>query len=134
MQDTVYASYMGATGNIPYNMTNDYMFHYILQKIFSSKFKLSVVELNHIELATDEDKAFQIDYWARLFKAKTWEELKMVAEKNEYLNEAAKSVYVANADEIVRQKCLAREAAERHERTVKRDIKRMTKQIASLTE
>ena len=103
-------------------------------KIFSSKFKLSVVDLNHIELATDEDKAFQIDYWARLFKAKTWEELKMVAEKNEYLNEAAKSVYVANADEIVRQKCLAREAAERHERTVKRDIKRMTKQIASLTE
>ena len=194
MQDTVYASYMGATGNIPYNMTNDYMFHYILQKnekvlrgliasllhleprqiktveitnpinlndsivdkefildisilmndntqiglemqvvnegnwtdrslsylcrsfdqlyrgqkydealpvihigfldftlfpeapefyatnmlmnlknhkIFSSKFKLSVVDLNHIELATDEDKAFQIDYWARLFKAKT---------------------------------------------------------------
>lgn len=32
MQDTVYASYMEATGNIPYNMTNDYMFHYILQK------------------------------------------------------------------------------------------------------
>ena len=32
MQDTVYASYMGATGDIPYNMTNDYMFHYILQK------------------------------------------------------------------------------------------------------
>ena len=102
--------------------------------VYSSKFVLSVVDLNHIELATDEDKAFQIDYWARLFKAKTWEELKMVAEKNEYLNEAAKSVYVANADEIVRQKCLAREAAERHERTVKRDIKRMTKQIASLTE
>ena len=134
MQDIVYASYMGATGDIQYNMTNDHMFHYILQKIFSSKFKLSVVELNHIELATDEDKAFQIDFWARLFKAKTWEELKMVAEKSEYLNEAAKSVYVANADEIVRQKCLAREAAERHERTVKRNIKRMTKQIASLTE
>ena len=105
-----------------------------LLKIFSSKFKLSVVDLKHIELATDEDKAFQIDYWARLFKAKTWEELKMVAEKSEYLNEAAKSVYVANADEIVRQKCLAREAAERRERTVKRDIKRMTKQIATLTE
>ena len=69
-----------------------------------------------------------------LFKVKTWEELKMVAEKSEYLNEAAKSVYVANADEIVRQKCLAREAAERHERTVKRDMKRMTRQIASLTE
>ena len=67
-----------------------------------------MVALNHIELATEEDKVFQIDYWARLFKAKTWEELKMVAEKSEYLNEAAKSVYVANADEIVRQKSLAR--------------------------
>lgn len=30
--------------------------------------------LYQIELATDEDKAYQIDYWARLFKAKTWED------------------------------------------------------------
>ena len=62
-----------------------------------------MVNLNQIELATKEDKAYNIDYWARIFKAKTWEELKMFAKDNEYLQEAAESLYVANADEIVRQ-------------------------------
>lgn len=101
--------------------------------IYSDKFQLSVVDLSQIELATEEDKANQIDYWARLFKAKTWEEIKMVAKKSEFLQEAAHSIYMANADEIVRQKCLAREEAERHERTVERDMKRMKEQIDALT-
>ena len=89
--------------------------------LYSDKFKLSVVNLNKIELATDEDKAYHIDYWAALFKAKTWEELRMLAKENEYLQEAAESLYVANADEIVRQQCIAREDAERRERTLERD-------------
>ena len=101
--------------------------------IYSDKFQLSVIDLSQIELATEEDKAYQIDYWARLFKAKTWEEIKMVAKKSEFLQEAAHSIYMANADEIVRQKCLAREEAERHERTVERDMKRMKEQIDALT-
>ncbi len=42
--------------------------------IYNDKFTLNVLDLNQIELATDEDKAYQIDYWARLFKAKTWED------------------------------------------------------------
>ena len=102
-------------------------------RIYSDKFQLSVVDLTQIEKATEEDKAYQIDYWARLFKAKTWEEIKMLAEKNEYLQEAAQSVYVANADEIVRQKCLAREEAERHERTVKRNMDLLQKENETLT-
>ena len=101
--------------------------------IYSDKFRLSVIDLSQIELATEEDKAYQIDYWARLFKAKTWEEIKMVAKKSEFLQEAAHSIYMANADEIVWQKCLAREEAERHERTVERDMKRMKEQIDALT-
>ena len=44
----------------------------------------------------------------------------MLAKKNEYLQEAASSLYVANADEIVRQQCIAREDAERRERTLER--------------
>lgn len=89
--------------------------------LYSSKFSLSVVNLTQTKLATEEDKAYRIDYWARLFKAKTWEELKMLAKENEYLNEAADSIYKANAEEIVRQQCLAREDAERRERTLERD-------------
>jgi hypothetical protein len=44
----------------------------------------------------------------------------MLAKENEYLQEAASSLYVANADEIVRQQCIAREDAERRERTLER--------------
>ena len=88
--------------------------------VYSDKFRLSVVNLKCIELATEEDKAYKIDHWAKIFKAEAWEEIKMLAKDNEYLEEAANSLYVANADEIVRQQCIAREDAERRERTLER--------------
>jgi len=94
-------------------------------RTYSDKFVLSVVDLNHIKLATEEDEACGLVYWARLFKAKTWEELKMLAKENEFLQEAAESIYLANSDDIVRQQCRARQEAERHERTVQRDMQRL---------
>ena len=94
--------------------------------VYSSKFVLSVIDLSKLELATKEDESSGLAYWVRLFKANTWEELKMLKNNNDYLKEAleeaAKAIYMANADEIVRQKCRAREGVERHERTVARDI------------
>jgi hypothetical protein len=33
-----------------------------------------MLSLKQIGLATDEDKKYKIDTWAKLFKAKTWEE------------------------------------------------------------
>ena len=53
---------------------------------YSDKFTLSVVDLTHIELATDEDKANQLDYWAKLFKATSWEEIRMISKNNNYLS------------------------------------------------
>ena len=47
--------------------------------------------------------------WARMFKAGTWEELRMIAEKNKYMSEAAMAMYELNTDEIIRQQCMARE-------------------------
>ena len=41
--------------------------------IYNDNFTLNVLDLNQIHLATEEDKAYKIDYWAKLFKAKTWE-------------------------------------------------------------
>ena len=35
---------------------------------------LNVLELTKIELATDEDRLCGRDHWAKLFKAKTWED------------------------------------------------------------
>lgn len=99
---------------------------------YSSKFTLSVVQLNNTKYATDEDKAYGIDYWARIFRAKTWEEMKMLANNNEFLEETAEALYIANADEIVRQQCLAREDAERRERTLVRNNKKLKDENAEL--
>ena len=100
-------------------------------QVYSDKFTLSVVDLTQIDNATEEDKSSKIDYWARLFKAKTWEELQMLAQNDEYLQEAATSIRIANEAEIVREQCRAREDALRRERTLERDNNRLLAENAS---
>ena len=100
--------------------------------VYNDKFRLSVVNFPCTELATEDDRAYKIDYWARIFKAEAWEEIKMLAKDNEYLQEAANSLYVANADEIVRQQCIAREDAERRERTLERLVMQKEAKIEEL--
>jgi CRISPR/Cas system CSM-associated protein Csm4 (group 5 of RAMP superfamily) len=51
---------------------------------------------------------YRIDHWARLFKAKTWEELKMAAKNDQYLQEACEALYSMNADNTIRAQCRAR--------------------------
>lgn len=68
-----------------------------------------MVNLSRIDLATEEDKKYHIDHWAMLFKATTWEELKMLAAENEYLSEASNTMYLMSADERIRKQCLDRE-------------------------
>ncbi len=69
--------------------------------LYTDRFNLIVVELNHEELAIDEDVAYGIDKWVRLFKAKTWEDLKMIAQDNEYLSSAVESAYISNNDKNI---------------------------------
>ena len=59
---------------------------------YSDKLTLSVVDLKHIELATDADKAYGIDKWAALFRSISWEEILMTAKNDEYLMEATKTL------------------------------------------
>ncbi|MBD5542643.1 MAG: Rpn family recombination-promoting nuclease/putative transposase [Lachnospiraceae bacterium] len=76
---------------------------------YSDKFTLSVVNLKHTDMATEEDKKYHIDKWASMFKATTWEEIKMIAGKDEYLNEAASELYKRLADLAVLEEYEARE-------------------------
>lgn len=78
-------------------------------QIYSDNLELRVLDLTQIDLATEEDKEYQIDYWAALFKTKTWEGMKMVAKKNEYMEEAAKTVFRMTAEEEVIKRCRDRE-------------------------
>jgi len=73
-----------------------------------------VVSLNQTELATDEDKAYGIDKWAQLFKAKTWEDLKMIAQNNESMTSAAESIFLSNQDYNIRKVIRERQEHERY--------------------
>ena len=99
--------------------------------IFNDKFILSVLSLKEIEKATSEDKEWGLDTWARLFAAKTWRDIKMIAKNNEILTSASKSLYEYNSDWLVREQCRAREDFECHERTVQ---KRLAELEATLAE
>ena len=87
---------------------------------YSDKLQLSVVDLTHIELATEEDKKYHIDMWASLFKSTTWEEIKMLAENNDYMNEAYESLYLVSKEDDIRLQCEAREEYYRVQRTGER--------------
>ena len=112
--------------------------------LYSDKLRISVLDLSRIDLATEEDRQYQLDYWAALFKAKTWEELQMLAQNNNYFKEASETVYELTQEEQIRQQCLAREdynrtmkgiennfAAQKHEiATLKADLANANQQIS----
>lgn len=91
-------------------------------EIYSSKFVLSVVNLNQIELATEEDRKYGIDHWARLFKADTWEAIKTMAQENEYISDAAETLLQSNQDLKIRSYCEAVEEARRVRRGLEMEL------------
>ena len=71
-------------------------------ELYSDKFILSVVNLNQIDKATEEDRKYGIDHWARLFKADTWEAIKKMAQENEYVSSAAETMFESSQDRSMR--------------------------------
>jgi uncharacterized coiled-coil protein SlyX len=76
---------------------------------YSGKFSISVVDLRHIDLATTDDQAQHRDLWASFFKAKSWEELNMLAQQDSNIEKAVSAVHTLTQDERFRQQCEARE-------------------------
>lgn len=95
------------------------------------KLKLYVVDLTCMNKATEEDKNRGIYDWARFFKATTWEEIKMLAEHNVFLEEAAETVYQLSAEEKIRMPCEAREDYYRQQRYIQH---KLDKEIVRLKE
>ena len=82
-------------------------------RIYTNKFGINVLNLRCIDNATKADKKNDLDVWAKLFKARTWEEIKMIAENYDFAREAANSIYAVSSDEAIRLQCEARERYER---------------------
>ena len=112
-----------------YHLAND-----ISHKIFSDKFRLSVLQLNQSEHATEEDTACKRVLWAKFFKATTWEEVSMLANHDPIFAEAAKTIYRVTEDERVRYHCDAIERGERTHRTLVNQLNEQEQQLADMNQ
>ncbi len=122
-----------------------------------------MVQLNSTDIATDEDKLYGIDAWARLFKAKTWElvtvsdrilvgygvrirprsskynhtikevEIKMITKENPSLTSTAEAIYMSTADQNILEQCRIREDNIAHEKYQNELISSLSKEKKALT-
>ena len=102
--------------------------------LYTDSLNLIVVSLNQEELATEEDKAYGITEWVKLFKSKTWEELKMVAQNNECMSSTVESLYLSNSDENIRKVARERDEFLKYQAKRESDIKKLTKENANLSD
>ena len=97
--------------------TQEFYSEYLLMnsknhEIYSSKFGIRVLNLKAIEDDSIVKEPEELYEWAKLFKATTWEELKMLAEKNEYIADTVVTLRQLSEDEKIRMQCEARERYE----------------------
>lgn len=77
---------------------------------YSDKLSIRVLQLNQLDREVEENEKWnEICHWARLFKAQTWEEMRMLAEKNETIRECVVTLKELTADEKARMQSEARD-------------------------
>lgn len=99
--------------------------------VYSDKLCLSVLNLPQIHLATQTDRDYCLDFWAALFQSTTWEDIKMIASKNEAIQEAAETMYRLSQDEKVRLQCEALDRYYRNQRTHQAQLEKI-KQMGNI--
>lgn len=97
--------------------------------MYNDKLELRIVSLRELGNASDEDRKWKLDLWARAIKAKTWEELVMIAKKDEVLEKFGSMLYVLNSNDEVQEMCRKREDFYRYQRTVNRDLAEQAKML-----
>ena len=92
---------------------------------YSDKFTIHVLDLTQVHLARKDDKDQELDRWAKMFTASTWEEFKMISADNKYMEEAGKTLFTLNGDDRIREQCEAREDYRRTWESVKQEIEEL---------
>ena len=87
----------------------------VTNRLYTSKFGISVVDLTLIDMATDEDKKFHRHLWASFFRATTWEEINMIATQDKNIQLAATKLYQISEDQRIRDELWARQDAIRQQ-------------------
>lgn len=66
--------------------------------LYTDKFGINVLQLNHTDIATQKDINNNLVYWANLFKATTWEEFKTLAKNHPDIEEVGNLIFELNYD------------------------------------
>lgn len=110
-----------------YKMMNTKNYHK-----YSDKFTLYVLDLTQVHLATEEDKEYDLDRWAKLFGTLTWEDFKMISKGNKSMQEAGETLFMLNANDRVRDLCEAREDYRRTWQGVKEEMEELQTKVEEL--
>ena len=102
--------------------------------IYSDKISLININMTRIDLATENDIRFGLVNWAKLFMAETWEELKMLAEKDQTIERAVSSAWQMTEEEIIRERMRNREEGEQLWRSMEKQLEEYKKQSAKYQE
>ena len=65
---------------------------------YSNNFGIKVLQLSHINNATEDDINNNLVYWAKLFQADTWEDFKALAKDNPAIEEVGDLILELNTD------------------------------------
>ena len=92
-----------------------------VQSIAQTGKRIPSINLRATELASEEDRRNGLVLWARLFKAESWEELKMLAQENTVVDQTISSVWQLTQDRAIREQMQRREENELLWESMKKD-------------
>lgn len=106
--------HIGILTELLFDDVKDFYSEYLLmntknQRVFSRNFSLRVLQLSQLEMVPEEKRDSELYKWARLFRARTWEEIQMAVEDSKVMGEAVKCLYELSEEENIRLLCEGRE-------------------------
>ncbi len=108
------AMHIGILSKSPFENNNEFFSEYLIRNaktghVFSRNFSIRMLNLSQMENVPEEEKDSELYYWAKLFKATTWEEIRMLSEEKDYLNAAATNLCELSEEEKIQLQCEARD-------------------------
>lgn len=98
-------------------------------EVYSRYLTLSVLNLNRIDTASDEDKRRKLNIWAKVFKATTWDELKAAAKDIDVISKVSEKVYEMTRDEEIEEALERWEADKAWEARTREEIEEAKEEI-----
>ena len=115
--------------------SNYYLYNSKTMHKYSDKFGIYMLQLNQLGNPEDEKNMPDVYYWAQLFKAGTWEEIQMLADKNQAIQESIVTIQELTADEKMQMQMEARERYRRdYEAAIEFGRQQVLKQLAQKDE